>query len=77
MAMLNTVTEVFEDGSSTEKWSVNDKLHRKDGPAYRHSSGKGDWACQEWRHRVDGPAVIYMGDFDEITREEWYFFVKT
>ncbi len=35
-----------------------DKLHRDDGPAIIHSTGKRNWYIQGKLHRDNGPAII-------------------
>ena len=56
---------VDEDG--TQRWYVNDQLHRPDGPAIIGTDGSQAWYVNSQRHRLDGPAVIWAnGD------QEWW-----
>ena len=48
-------------------WSLNDKLHREDGPAIEYSAGNQEWFINGKRHREDGPACEYGNG-----TEEWY-----
>lgn len=50
-----------------EKWYLNGKYHREDGPAIERTSGSREWWMNGKRHRIDGPAFEYFfGD-----REWW------
>jgi len=40
-----------------QKWYLNNKLHRTDGPAYIYGDFH-EWYLNGKRHRTDGPAVI-------------------
>ena len=39
--------------------SLNDKLHRIDGPACEYADGTKEWFLNGEQHRVDGPAIEY------------------
>ena len=51
----------------TKEWSVNDKLHRVDGPAVEYADGSKQWSVNDKLHRTDGPAVEYA----DGTKEWW------
>lgn len=55
----------YPDG--TRAWSVNDQLHRKDGPAVERPDGYRSWWVNGKRHREDGPAI----EDPDGTREWW------
>ncbi len=60
------VCEHFADGG--EKWYLNTKLHREDGPAVIRSNGDKIWYIKGLRHREDGPA-------EECTdKKAWYIY---
>ena len=40
-----------------QRWLVNGKLHRTDGPAIELTDGSKHWFVDGKRHRIDGPAV--------------------
>ena len=44
------------------------QLHREDGPAAEHSSGKKYWLLEGRQHRLDGPAV----EWDEKGYYVWF-----
>jgi hypothetical protein len=63
--MIEYTVKVNTNGS--KHWYLNDKLHRKDGPAIDYSTGYKSWYLNGKRHREDGPAVEYPnGD------KEWW-----
>jgi hypothetical protein len=39
------------------------RLHREDGPALEHISGRKMWYYDGKKHRLDGPAVEYANGF--------------
>lgn len=43
-------------------------LHREDGPAIEHITGRKEYFLNGMRHRVDGPAVI-----DASGGKSWYW----
>ena len=45
------------DDNGTNRWFLNDKLHRIDGPACEYASGTKLWYLDNKFHRTDGPAV--------------------
>lgn len=48
-------------------WFINDKLHRKDGPAIEKADGYKAWYIDNKLHRKDGPAVEYASGY-----KAWY-----
>ena len=70
----------YKDGSiSDEKWYINDKLHRTDGPAVIYYYENGSIYSEEWWvngkfHRTDGPAYIqYRYNGDTVFKyEQWW-----
>ena len=42
----------------TQRWYLDGKLHRLDGPAWIRADGSQSWYQNGKRHRLDGPAVI-------------------
>jgi|GEM_PF-1932098 len=62
-------------GCICERWSVDGKLHRLDGPAVIYRNREGQIIQQEWyeggkRHRIDAPAVVYETKYNK--EEKWY-----
>ena len=53
--MIEYTVKVDDDGSN--HWYLNDRLHREDGPAVKHTDGYEAWYLNGKRHREDGPAV--------------------
>ena len=49
--------KISPDGS--QRWYLNDKLHREDGPAIICPDGTQRWYLNGKCHREDGPAIIY------------------
>jgi len=49
--------EIWADG--TQRWYLNGKVHRTDGPAAIWADGSQFWYLNGQSHRADGPAVIY------------------
>ena len=73
--MIEYKVRVCADGD--KEWWLNDKLHRKDGPAYEGASGYKAWYLDGKRHREDGPAVELANGYKEwwlndkkVTEEE-------
>jgi|SRR5579859_2150027 len=52
-------------------WSLDNKLHREDGPALECPDGYKAWYYHGQRHRVDGPAIERADG-----SKEWYFHGK-
>ena len=48
----------YIDSSGTERWYLNGKRHREDGPATIHTNGTEQWWQHGKRHREDGPAIL-------------------
>jgi hypothetical protein len=44
--------------TGTQRWYLDGKLHRLDGPAWIRADGSQSWYQNGKRHRLDGPAVI-------------------
>jgi len=69
----------LNDGSGVvyiEKYFINGKLNREDGPAIIHRQFNGNIALEEYyidgkEHREDGPAIIYYND-GVITHKAYY-----
>jgi antitoxin component YwqK of YwqJK toxin-antitoxin module len=58
-------------------YTVNDLLHRDDGPAYQHWNDVGVLVYEEWCqndcwYRDNGPAVQQWNPAGELTLEIWY-----
>ena len=49
------------------RWYLNDKLHREDGPAVERTDGTKYWYLDGKRHREDGPAIERIDG-----TKEWY-----
>jgi len=49
----------IEYSNGEKRWLVNNKLHRKDGPAIINENGTKAWYINGNCHREDGPAIIY------------------
>ena len=65
--MIDYTVKVYSDGSGSNFWYLNDKLHREDGPAIEWANGIKFWYLNDKRHREDGPAIEYAdGD------KSWY-----
>ena len=59
--------KVVDPIDGTEKWYVDEKLHRIDGPAIIYPGGVEEWYVDGKIHRIGGPAITYPGGV-----EEWY-----
>ena len=57
--------KIYSDG--TQRWYLNGKRHREDGPAIIYPNGYKEWWLNGKYHREDGPAVIYSDG-----RQDWY-----
>lgn len=55
--MIEYTVRVDERGNIF--WFINDKLHRKDGPAIEKVDGYKAWYIDDKLHREDGHAVEY------------------
>jgi len=55
------------DAIGSERWYLNGRLHRTDGPAVVHRGGHSEWWVHGRRHRTDGPAISYPDG-----AERWY-----
>jgi len=55
--MIEYTVKVWPDGY--KYWSLNDELHREDGPAVEYAEGDKFWYLNGKWHREDGPAVEY------------------
>lgn len=59
-----------------EQWTIDGKLHRKDGPARMFKSiheTEEMWCINDKRHRLDGPAITRWFPSGQLWLEEWYF----
>jgi hypothetical protein len=54
----NKFIEIKEDDYD-KFWYVNNKLHRKDGPAVKYADGDKHWYINGKRHRENRPAIKY------------------
>jgi len=52
------VTNPVIDSDGNQRWLVNRKLHRVDGPAVIYADGEQQWRVHGRLHRTDGPAII-------------------
>ena len=74
----NKIIGYYKDGSiETEMWRVDDRLHRKNSPAYIEYHYDGSRYCEEWwlygrQHREDGHAVIWYNTDGSVWSEEWW-----
>jgi hypothetical protein len=60
--------ELWEFNTGDKYYYLNNRRHRKDGPAVDHANGDKIWYINGSYHREDGPAVDYInGD------KRWYF----
>ena len=59
--------EVTVDETGTERWYLNGKLHRDDGPAGELADGTKVWYLNGEHDRTDGPAV----EWPDGTKEWW------
>jgi len=60
------VCQIGEDG--TKRWTLNNLLHRLDGPAIEYTDGDKYWYFHGQFHREDGPAVEYNNG-----NKSWYY----
>ena len=65
--MDSNMIQILIDEEETQRWYLNGKLHRADGPAEIHPDGYQAWCINGKRHRTDGPAVIYQDG-----TQHWY-----
>ena len=47
------------DEEETQRWYLNGKRHRTDGPAVIYENGYQEWYLNGKLHRENGPAVIF------------------
>lgn len=84
-------TEYFDDGTSVtiydcgeERWSMNGKLHRENGPAISYEDGWQEWWLHGKCHREDGPAIVnhkgekwwYLND-EQVSWQDVFRLAKT
>ena len=68
------IRSIDEDGAV--RYTLYDKLHREDGPAYERPDGYKAWHINGQYHRDDGPALIfpngikYWFQHDKLHRED-------
>ncbi|CAB4129607.1 hypothetical protein UFOVP116_55 [uncultured Caudovirales phage] len=58
MRVIESKHEVIRDEFG-ERWLLNGRLHREDGPAVTWAGGTKSWYLNGERHRIDGPAIVY------------------
>ena len=51
--------KVVVDDTGNQRWYLNGKRHREDGPAVIYVDGDQYWYLNGELHREDGPAIIY------------------
>ena len=74
---MEPIRHYYENGSIYhERWLVNGKYHRLDGPAYivyykNGSIGSEHWFVNNEYHRLDGPAFMRYNKDGSINHEEW------
>ena len=56
---INMVSRVLDPRG--QRWYLNGKLHREDGPAIIFNNGTQEWWLNGKLHREDGPAVEFLG----------------
>jgi len=57
------------DRYGNEYWTLNDLLHREDGPSVKYYNGDKAWHLHGQLHRIDGPAVEYANG----SKAWWYY----
>ena len=57
--MIEYKVVVYPNGDKF--WSLNDQLHREDGPAVEWADGGKQWRLNGKYHREDGPAIECAG----------------
>ena len=67
----------YDGNIKEERWFLNDKRHRTDGPAVIYYWENGSVSYEHWcfngkHHRADGPAVIDYNIDGSIKRKEWW-----
>jgi hypothetical protein len=67
----------FSDGSRTEEWWVDGKVHRTGAPAVLDFNADGSLSREVWFtndkiDRADGPAIVVRGHDGTILSEQWY-----
>ena len=65
--MVSNMTKYTVDPDGYQRWFLNGKLHRTDGPAIIHPNGTQSWWINGNLHREFGPAVIYPNG-----SKQWY-----
>jgi hypothetical protein len=53
---------ILVDKNGTVRYKLNEKLHRKDGPAVEYKNGNKEYYIEGFLHRIDGPAIITAKD---------------
>lgn len=61
------VVELFETGDLLERWTLDQKKHRDDGPAVVYRDGYQEWYQRGVLHRTEGPAIV-----DQFGREKFF-----
>ena len=80
--MINPIIEHYSTGELfSERWFVNDRLHRTDGPAIIHYYPTGevkfaDWFLNGRFHRVCGPAEVSYSICGKTQYISWWIYGK-
>ena len=75
--MSEPIKEYYSNGSIySERWCINGKYHRTDGPAIIYYNKDGSISSERWYvngkiHRTDGPAIIYYNKDGSTYGEHW------
>jgi len=70
--------DYYDNGQKKyERWYLNDKYHREDGPANQGWYEDGQKSYEKWYlnskvHREDGPAIQDWYKNGQISYEEWW-----
>jgi len=54
---MKNKSKLIIDEYGNKYWYLNEKLHKKDGPAVEHIYGYKAWYFNGKLHRTDGPAI--------------------
>lgn len=67
MHLLKISTVYTKDVHGIERWQVDGRLHREDGPAIIYPNGDQYWYKNGKLHREDEPAIMYFRG-----KQSWY-----
>jgi hypothetical protein len=62
-------TYYYSDGTISDRFELEKKLHREDGPALEAADGTRFWWVDDELHRLDGPAIESANG----TKEWWLY----